>query len=1346
MKKSTLIKAVVATLVLTAGSLAFAISESRPFVSPVFGEHMVLQRDKPNRIWGWTKPGQIVRVQLGPHVAETKAGMDGRWSVRIQPPDPGGPYTLTIDGPKHVEWNDVLVGDVWLCGGQSNMEMDLRGVRNADREIAAADQPMIRLCVVNKTVAYAPVAVPDAAWSVCSPETVGGFSAVGYFFGRRLQQDINIPIGLIQDCVGGTPAESWTSAEALRTMGDFNAQLDELQRLEQQDGPRYGNFIEHWYDEYDVGQRENWNAVELDDDPWKTVSLKNGFDALGASDTPAVVYFRKIIELPDPLPPGRAMIHLGVVERMDTVFINGHWVGASAWVENPRRYTVGADVLKPGKNVISVRAFKTQADGGFRSAPDDLKLVLGDGTRIPLADDWKGRVSVKVGGSVPTPVGFENWPVMPAVLYNGMIAPITPLAITGAIWYQGEANVGRAEQYQELLPTMIADWREQFGQGDFPFYIVSLAAFMQHRDQPGDDGWAELREAQDVVAHTVPNSGLAVAIDVGDANDIHPKDKKEVGERLALLALDKHYGKQVVSSGPRLASVEPVSGGTLRIHFDHVDGGLVVKGDNLEEFSVAGADGKWFWADARIDGDTVVVSSAQVPQPEQVRYAWQANPKAALFNAAGLPAIPFRTDRKSEASAQASEQDGYRLWLRYEPLPTAIAAAWRPQVKAILATGDSATMTAIRNELVAGCSGLLGSGIPVVDEVDRDGVIVVGTPESVPMLASLSDELAGLGPEGYLIRSGRMDGHAVTMIASQSEVGALYGAFRFLRQLQTQDAGPLELAETPQVQLRVLNHWDNLDGSIERGYAGQSLWNWDELPDPVDPRLLDYARANASIGINGSVLNNVNANAQSLTPEFLRKTKAIADGFRPYGIKVYLSARFSAPIELGGLESADPLDPAVQAWWAGKADEVYALIPDFGGFLVKANSEGQPGPITYGRTHADGANMLAKALKPHGGIVMWRAFVYDPEPGSDRIAQAYDAMKPHDGEFAANVLLQVKNGPLDFQPREPFSPLFGAMPETQLMPELQVTQEYLGQSRHLAYLAPMWREFFDADTYAKGKGSTVRKVMDGTLHGGKLTGVAGVANTGSDRNWTGHDLAQANWYAFGRLAWDPDLSPKKIVGEWIRMTLTYHPDAIETIADLMLDSREAVVDYMTPLGLAHIMWEGHHYGPQPWGDNLPRPDWNPVYYHRADQEGIGFDRTETGSGAVQQYQGETRERFASLEKCPEKYLLWFHHVPWDYAMDSGRTLWEELCLHYQRGVEWVGEARRRWDAVAGDVDPHVHARVAAKLAIQERDATRWRDACLLYFQTFSERPFPAGVEQPELTLPQIMADPPQAHE
>ena len=685
-------------------------------------------------------------------------------------------------------------------------------------------------------------------------------------------------------------------------------------------------------------------------------------------------------------------------------------------------------------------------------------------------------------------------------------------------------------------------------------------------------------------------------------------------------------------------------------------------------------------------------------------------------------------------------EDGYRLWLRYDPLPKGMLESYDPLVTSVVVAGNSATLQAIRTELVQGCSGLLGRPIPVGEDVDRDGAVVVGTPSSSPRIAELKWNLADLGPEGYCLRSAKLRRYSVTVIAANSDVGALYGAFHFLRLMQTlQPLDRMDLIRRPRLQQRLLNHWDNLDGSIERGYAGRSLWDWKALPESIDPRLRDYARANASLGINGAVLNNVNANSRSLSAEYLHKTAAIASVLRPYGLRVYLSPRFSAPIELGGLKTADPFDLEVVQWWKKKADEIYGIIPDFGGFLVKANSEGQPGPRTYNRNHVDGANMLAASLAPHHGVVIWRAFVYDAKPGYDRAAAAYDNLQPFDGRFASNVLLQVKNGPIDFQPREPFHPLFGGMPRTQLMPELQITQEYLGFSNHLVFLAAMWREFFDSDTYANGPGSTVTKVVDGSLYRQRLTGIAGVANTGMDRNWNGHHFAQANWYAFGRLAWDPDLAVGQLAEEWIRMTLTNESKAVSALIRIMVESHQALVDYMTPLGLHHIMWGGHHYGPAPWWDREGRADWNPTYYHRADEKGLGFDRTNTGSNSLSQYHQAVRDRFADPAICPEKFLLWFHHVPWDYRMHSGQALWDQLAQHYQRGVDWVRAARKEWDTLAKIVDGERHTAIAKKLALQERDAIHWRDACLLYFQSFSKRPLPAGVEKPEKPLEEYKA-------
>jgi alpha-glucuronidase len=698
-------------------------------------------------------------------------------------------------------------------------------------------------------------------------------------------------------------------------------------------------------------------------------------------------------------------------------------------------------------------------------------------------------------------------------------------------------------------------------------------------------------------------------------------------------------------------------------------------------------------------------------------------------------------------------EDGHQLWLRY-PL---LEEPWRSEYRAVAAqivacptdrptaAGSEAratlsrTLAVARSELMRGLEGLLGASPPLASAVTEGGALLFGTPRSCALIGRERLPLRALGREGYLIRSVVVRGRAATVIAANTDVGVLHGVFHFLRLLQThRRVDHLDIASRPRTELRVLDHWDNLDGSVERGYAGASIWDWKKLPDYLDPRYAEYARACASIGINGTVLNNVNASAMILTGPYLVKVAALARVFRPYGLKVYLSARFSAPMEIGGLKTADPLDRAVRAWWRSKVDEIYRLIPDFGGFLVKANSEGQPGPQDYGRTHADGANMLADALAPHGGVVMWRAFVYGRST-EDRARQAYDEFVPLDGKFRANVLLQVKNGPIDFQPREPFHPLFGAMPHTPVMMEVEITKEYLGFATHLAYLGPLYEEVLRSDTHARGKGSTVARVIDGSLFGYRITGMAGVANIGADRNWTGSQFDQANWYVFGRLAWDPTLSAAAIAEEWVRMTFSNDPAFVSRVVAMMMGSREAVVDYMTPLGLAHQMASGTHYGPGPWVDNNPEPDWNPVYYNRAASSGIGFDRTASGSNAVAQYAPPVAAQFSDLKMVPEKYLLWFHHVPWDYRLSSGRTLWEELVLHYAHGVDEVRAMRKTWSGLSAYVDPERFAEVTRFLAIQQREAQWWRDASIAYFQTLSQRPLPPGVAPPAHTLAEYEA-------
>ena len=631
----------------------------------------------------------------------------------------------------------------------------------------------------------------------------------------------------------------------------------------------------------------------------------------------------------------------------------------------------------------------------------------------------------------------------------------------------------------------------------------------------------------------------------------------------------------------------------------------------------------------------------------------------------------------------ASAENGSNLWLRQEPSCQAT----------VVCDITSPVIDVARKELAS-----LWKGGEVILRISADR------------------EHYGLGDEGYTIRSAGND----IILESSAEKGLLYAAYHLLRlQAEGNDCKNLNISESPLYEYRILNHWDNIDGTVERGYAGKSLWKWEELPSVISPTYEKYARANASVGINGTVLNNVNASIEILSDKYLDKVKALSDIFRPYGIKVYLSVNFASPMKLGGLDTADPMDEKVAEWWKRKVHEIYSLIPDFGGFLVKANSEGQPGPCDYGRTHAQGANMLASALKPYGGIVMWRAFVYSPTD-DDRAKQAYLEFKPLDGKFLDNVIVQVKNGPIDFQPREPYSPLFGSMPHTPLMVEFQITQEYLGHSNHLAYLAPMWKEFYEyVSPYS-------------------IKAVAGVANIGDDVNWCGHDFAQSNWYAFGRLAWDPKLSSSQIAREWLVQTFTDESEFLNSVEEMMLESREAVVDYMMPLGLHHIFAWNHHYGPEPWCE-IPgaRADWLPSYYHCADREGIGFDRTTTGSDAVSQYPDSLAAVFNSLSSCPEEFLLWFHHVSWDHKLKSGNTLWDELCYKYQTGVEKAQEFCEVWNQMSDYVDSERYQAIANRLKIQADDAVWWKDACLEYFRTFSRMKYPSGVDKPVFRLKEL---------
>lgn len=606
-------------------------------------------------------------------------------------------------------------------------------------------------------------------------------------------------------------------------------------------------------------------------------------------------------------------------------------------------------------------------------------------------------------------------------------------------------------------------------------------------------------------------------------------------------------------------------------------------------------------------------------------------------------------------------EDGHRLWLRFDISNTA-------QVEA---PAGSPTISIAKGELQNYYQGdhvmlRIDPSLP-----DNDGFTISGTDNQL-------------------------------VITARHDIGLLYGAYEALR-LQATETPVKEQSQQPKFKLRLLNHWDNLDGSIERGYAGESIFEWFHLDEEL---IREYARANASIGINGSVLNNVNASPKMLTKEYLREVKKIADILRPYGIRVYLSINFATPMALGYTKTADPKDNSVRRWWKNKAREIYRLIPDFGGFLVKANSEGQPGPGDYHRSHADGANMLADALAPYKGIVMWRCFVYGANhKGEDRVKQAVSEFKPLDGKFRKNVILQTKNGPLDFQPREPYSPVFDQIRETPNMVELQITQEYLGQSKHLVYLAPMWKEFFQY------------------IEPDWLAGIAGVANIGKDANWCGHHFSQANWYAFGRLAWNPDLTSEQIAREWLEQTFSTDENFVFLMSTVMEESREACVSYMMPLGLHHIFKFDHHYGPEPDGFKKEYPiEWCPVYYHQADKDGVGFNRSSTGTNAVSQYREPYASQYDKLETCPENLLLWFHHLPWDYKMKDGSTLWESLQYHYNQGVIMTETYQNLWhNKMKAYVDEQRWREVDERLKIQVENAREWRDVCLGYFRQFAEK-------------------------
>ncbi len=635
-------------IVRTSAAFAFFISlvsAADPFLSPVFTENMVLQRDQRDAVWGWTKPGEKVTVSLAGKAADAVAGADGRWQVLLPALPAGGPHTMTVSGPETITLENVLVGDVWLCSGQSNMEWIVANSNDAQAEIAAANHPQIRSITLGHVTAATPQKTfAGTRWQICSPETVGNFTAVGYFFGRKLQEELKVPIGLIHTSWGGTIAEAWASKDGLAPLQDFNAAMLALE--EQAKGGSGENAQEEWFARNDAGSAGGWSGAAFSDGAWSALEQPlqwTGSPVAELSNLDGIVWFRRTVDLPADAAGKEAILNLGAIDDEDTVWLNGRQVGTTTGFQKQRAYKIHTGLLKSGSNSIAVRVLDHNGGGGMTGPADNMNLAIADLAPIPLSGNWRFQVGADLAKASPFPKRVGDNPNIPTVLYNAMIAPLLPYGVKGAIWYQGESNASRAQQYRQLLPAMIGDWRKAFGQGDFPFYIVQLANFTQTQPQPAEAEWAELREAQTLAAKNTLNCGIAVAIDIGEAGDIHPRNKQDVGKRLALQALAKTYGKDIVSSGPDYKGLK-AEGGTIRLSFDSVGSGLVAKGGNLKGFAIAGADRKFVWADAKIDGETVVVSSPQVASPVAVRYGWAANPEATLFNKEGLPAGPFRTD------------------------------------------------------------------------------------------------------------------------------------------------------------------------------------------------------------------------------------------------------------------------------------------------------------------------------------------------------------------------------------------------------------------------------------------------------------------------------------------------------------------------------------------------------------------------------------------------------------------------------------------------------------------------------------------------------------------------------
>ncbi|MBQ6362622.1 MAG: hypothetical protein IJI62_01320 [Lachnospiraceae bacterium] len=1322
----------------------------------LISDGMILQRDQEIHLWGWSEPGTAVRVLLdGAEAAVCITKESGRFDLKLpgRPAD-GGPAGHEIQfiagdaGSEDVQTvtvRNVLFGHVYFCTGQSNMELPMERVKDRYPAQMRADNPMIRTFKITEQVSYrGPLKdLESGSWVSVSPESIAAFSAAAYFFGKKLFGTIGEPVGLINATLGGSLISSWMSREMLDG-------CDELLELTDRyaDPDFYAHQVKQneqnaaaWTDELDrndPGRAAHWEQGLPAEKTQKKIQLPALFKGTALEGFSGSIWFEKRFMLTAEQACRAHRLWLGTIVDRDETFINGTPVGRTDYQYPPRKYPVPAALLKEGENRVVVRVVVDNGMGRF--TPDkhyclfaaDCVQPAEDPARIRLDGEWTYRTGARMQPCPET--DFVNW--KPTGLYNAMTAPCHDYPVEGVLWYQGESNTHEPQDYADLTRRQAEGYRKMWKNPELPYFFVQLPRFVIDLE---NDPWYGFREKQRSCL-SIPGTGMAVAFDLGEDNDLHPHAKQEIGERLARLALAKCCGVPVEYAGPEPVEITAqTSRGAekIRIRLSHADGLQVMeeparpdvrcmngqetgsgelfygKKPGIRDFEVLDENGVHkVIRSVRLlpeKKEIELICSAGSAPAARVRWCYaNTNQGQLIANDSGLPMGPFVEEVK--------QPHWEPLWLRDESSCPEVFTDYSLE-------GFSGQNAVVRNALKELEKGTGTRRAPEsCAETQTHCGLRIRRDESLPT-ESYRFELIENQPAGRVLE-----------LAAADENGLLYGVFDLLRTVRL--ALPTEKLcrlHEPAFPLRMLNHWDNMNGTIERGYSGNSFF-FEEGEVIVNERTAAYARLCASVGINAVVINNVNVSreaARLITDRHFDALRELAEILEGWGIRLYLSVSFAAPMVLGGLSLADPLDESVRNWWAGCIANVYRHLPNLGGFLVKADSEGQPGPYAYGRTQADGANMLADLIRPFGGRILWRCFVYNctqdwRDEKTDRARAGYDNFIGLDGGFHENVILQIKNGPMDFQIREPVSPLFGGLKKTNQMLEVQIAQEYTGHQIDLCYLIPMFKEILSFRTYCvpaenAGAGDTVADIVSGRTFGNRasrMCGITAVSNTGNDACWTGHDLAAANWYGFGRLAFEEQITPEEIAAEWIGLTFSLSAGHAQRLLQMLLRSRETYEKYTSPLGIGWMVTPATHYGPSIIGYEYDR--WGT--YLRADHLGIGVDRTDKGTGYAQQYNEPNASMYNDPATCPEELLLFFHHMPYSWKLRSGKTILQHIYDTHFEGLQEAGLMLGMLEEMEKELPADAYARMHERMQRQVRNAREWCDQVNSFFFRMSGVP------------------------